>query len=434
MRFRYVVLLSVLVMLLGLVSGCEDRGTNAPDLPDGNGFIDPRRDSPIATPALNFQVRNPFGLLSMSAYLPKMLFTPQARPLPLLVLLAPEFGDKFYYSDHGLAELAESLIESGEIEPMVILMVGNDEIFGGYMYANSPPGGMYDSVLGRALFDQEQLILAGLLQDSPTKRGIGGIGQGAYGAMRAAVTHPGFWGSVSVADGPLDFDGATGSGGLVPLFSEVFAEQGLLPPDSTIFSSFDSSRTLPITEFFIGASMAFSPHDTSITWDVDTVLFDTLRDPVTGELDTIVLLLDYPITGRSSITDSTTLVDHVLTGDPGANDFNFDFHLPFDASAQPYPPIWSLWMQNNIDSLNARFGDPLADVKMWVATTDQGQFGPWKSYNDQVEAFLSTFTNPPYDVTVVRYQGYPGNPATRDQYVYDILRDMLIFHSRAFSQ
>ncbi|RME28044.1 MAG: hypothetical protein D6800_04345 [Candidatus Zixiibacteriota bacterium] len=421
-----------------LAIGCDDRGTNAPTAFHANGSIDPTRNSPIANPALNFQIRNPQGLLQMSVYVPEILFTPQAHPVPFLVLLAPQGGDKFYYSDHGLAEIAEEMIETGEIQPMVIAMVGNDQVFGGYMYGNSPAAGMYDSVLGQALFEQERTILAGMLLDSPTKRGIGGVGQGAYGALRAAITHPGFYGSVSVGDGPIDFDGS-GNGGLISLFSDVFAEQGIQVGDPSIFTNFDSSKSMPVSDFFIGGSLAFSPHDTLITWSVDTTGVVVIVNPNTGQVDTLVTGLSYPITNRDTIADSMTFVPNVITGDTVGgvnltNDFNFDFHLPFDANAQPYAPIWSLWMHNNIDSLNARFGDPLANVKLWVATTDQGSVGQWKSYHDQVEAFLATFSPPTYDVTVINYEGYPGNPATRDQYVHDMIRALLKFHSDAFSQ
>jgi len=419
----------IILLLIGLVTvfGCDDRGTNVPTRSSREMGIDPNRNSPIANPALNFQVFNPEGLLQMAVYAPLEAFKTNAQPIPFLVLLAPENENKFYYTDHGLVELVEELIASGEIEPMAIAMVGNDQIFGGYFYANSFPGGNYDDVLGPALFRQLQGFIGFPILDAPNKRAIGGIGQGAYGAFRAAIMNPGYYGAVATGDGPLDFDGATGTGGIIPLFGDVFTEHGLAVNSPSIYTIFDSSFTRPVSQFILGGALAFSPHDTNITFD--TV---SQRDTVIGT-DTFSFDIDYPITNNRNdpafiITDSTTLVTSVLTGDISRNDFNFDFHLPFDSNASANSAIWPLWMANNLDALEAQNPGALSGTNCWIGTTTEGSFGPWKSYSDQTQSWITTLNSISVrSLSTANYKGYGGFPATRDEYIQDLMREMLIF-------
>lgn len=425
---RYKLLIALLLLGMVIAFGCTDRGTNVPTrVSVDDAAIDPNRNSPIATPALNFQVFNPEGIIQMAVYSPLKQFIGR-DPIPLLVLLAPEYESKFYYADHGIVELADEMIKNGEIGPVVIAMVGNDQIFGGYFYANSFPGGAYDSVLGPAIFNQLSGFIGFPLIDSPGKRAIGGFGQGAYGAFRAAITHPGYYGSVVTGDGPLDFDGRTG-GGLSRLFAGVFAEQGIAVGDVSIFSSFDSSIALPLTQYFIGGALAFSPHDTMITFDTVITLL------VLPSGDTVVSDIDYPILTRSILTDSTTLVAGIIKGDATRNDFNFDFHLPFDASANTHAPIWSMWLANNLESLAANNPGALSNTNVWIGTTNEGTFGPWSTYGEQSQSWISSLQGMGVNVSSASFSGYGGNPATRDEYVFDLLREMLLYaDSSTFSK
>lgn len=431
---RYKLLIALLLLGMVIAFGCTDRGTNVPTrVSVDDAAIDPNRNSPIATPALNFQVFNPEGIIQMAVYTPLKQFIGR-DPMPLLVLLAPEYESKFYYADHGIVELADEMIKNGEIGPVVIAMVGNDQIFGGYFYANSFPGGAYDSVLGPAIFNQLSGFIGFPLIDSPGKRAIGGFGQGAYGAFRAAITHPGYYGSVVTGDGPLDFDGPTGSGGLTSLFTSVFAEQGKAVGDASIFSSFDSSIALTMTQYFIGGALAFSPHDTLIVFDT----IRTLDTTIFG--DTFVVAIDYPITSNRDtagfiVTDSMTLVSGLIKGDATRNDFNFDFHLPFDASANTHAPIWSMWMANNLEALAANNPGALSNTNVWIGTTNEGTFGPWSTYGEQSQSWISSLQGMGVNVSSASFSGYGGNPATRDEYVFDLLREMLLYaDSSTFSK
>ena len=190
---RYLLVLLVSAILLTAMFGCDDRGTNIVNVDLGSlqdsAGVDPHRDH-VFVPQLSLQIRNPSELLLGSAYLPKEVFPP-TRPVPLLILLAPEGGDKFHYFRVGLEQLAKEMTASGEIQPMVIYCMSNDLTFGGYFYASSGPAGDYDSIIGAELVDWLTNFSIPPIIDDPSKRGIGGIGQGAYGAFRAALKHPG---------------------------------------------------------------------------------------------------------------------------------------------------------------------------------------------------------------------------------------------------
>ncbi len=71
----------------------------------------------------------------------------------------------------------------------------------------------------------------------------------------------------------------------------------------------------------------------------------------------------------------------------------------------------------------------LDGVNMWIATSDEVNFA---NYYDQTQSWIATLNNASLPVVVKTYEGYNGNPAEGGQYVYDLLREMLKFHSENF--
>lgn len=418
---KYMKYFSLIMIIAAVIfSGCSDRGTNIPastqvdpwGLTDKNFVFAPPDN--VESPQLIFQIQNPFGLLQTAIYVPKSAYPPPdgvSQPVPLLILLAPQDGDEFFYFEHGLMELADEMIATGEIEPMTICCISNDHVFGGYFYGNSFPAGFYDEVIGSL---DDYRLLDRLYNDlqfpasmqTADKRGIGGIGQGAYGAFRACIKHPGVFSSLSVADGPLDFDGSDGNSGLINLMDDALLEQGLL---SGNIKQFDTSSAWPISRMFIGGALAFSPHDTAIDY---TLTFTSYGYSVT-------------FLGRDTIADEATLVDSIIKDD----NFNFDFHLPFDNTGAKYDQIWNLWMQNNLEDMyEAAGGTPLANLNMWVATSPEASNG----YHDMTTSWIDYLQTAGYTPDVYTYKGYSGKPALKNEYVYDLLRKMLIFHDNNF--
>ena len=415
-------------LALLLVSGCSDRGTNVPVQAD-SGFIRTPQDVKVVPgvhdfyPELLFQIRNEFRLQEIATYIPDVSVPPpygDQQEVPLLILLPPQDGNQYYYFNHGLQELADELIANGTIRPMIISCISSDKVFGGYFFAGTSPfAGFYDDMIGGSLVDYLNTQFP--LLNSPAKRAIGGVGEGAYGALRASILHPNVFTSIAVADGPLDFDGPFGDGGFINLFDDALAEQGL---DNSTFKQFDSSGAWDISRMFIGASFAFSPHITAIDWtrtDISPFAFRITLDDSTV------------------ITDTTTMISHKFQHAIRNSNINMDmvFHLPFDGNGLPYTPIWNLWLDNNLESLmesekSSTGHTPLSEAKVMVFTSDQAGLG----FHEQTESFVETIKNPPYsiDVSTYNYSGSDNNPASKDQYLYELMKEMLIFHSENFGK
>jgi hypothetical protein len=262
-------------------------------------------------------------------------------------------------------------------------------------------------MIGRSLVDFIHNGYCTFTINDPAKRGIGGIGMGAYGAFRAAMLNPGVFTSVSAVDGPLDFDGSDGSGGFVDYFDDCIAEQGI-----TSLDDFDSCYANPLTQMLIGGSMAFSPHDTLVSVFI-SLSGDPTRPP------------DVNILSREVITDTETLIDHIILGD----DHFFHFHLPFDATGSAYAPIWEdCWLPNNLENILSTHAGALDNVDMWVATSPEARLG----FHEQTSAWISTLQGAGLTVDATTYSGYSDHPANFDEYLYDLMREMLIFHSESF--
>jgi hypothetical protein len=447
---KYIITTTALLVLAAFFAvSCADRGTNVPEtskeklvdrwqiFPQGNHVFAPPNDDPSNSPQLLFQVRNVNSIQEMAIYVPREAWPPptgEGLPVPLLVLLPPQDGSKYFYFNHGLLELAQEMLVDGEIEPMVIACLGNDRIFGGYFFGNSYPAGFYDDIIGTPEGEGLVTFLTNLVPsiiDSPDKRGIGGVGMGGYGAFRAVLKHPGVFSSVSVTDGPLDFDGSDGNSGLINLFDDALVEQEQVwankPDEQTqglpfaFPDNFDTSFAAPVSALFTGGSLAFSPNDTLVTYDI-TFPNQTSR---------IVNILD-----RYKRGDSATLVTGIIKEDAGA----WAFHLPFDGSGNVYrgpsgpggpDDVWGLWLENNLETILGDVGaSALNGVNMWFGTSEEATWG----YSDMTESWISTLTLNGFSPEVKEYGGYDGKPATQHEYLYDMLREILIFHSDNFAK
>jgi len=417
---RYTKLASMaLSLILIFVIGCSDRGTNIPVAPDV-GFTRSSTDFSISPavhdffPEFTFQIRNQFRLLEMATYVPRVSYPAPYGPFektPLLVLLPPQDGDQYFFFRHGLQQIADELIANGTIRPMTICCVSNNKIFGGYFYSGlgETASGDYDAVIGGSLleFMRSRYSVFG----SPSKTAIGGVEMGAYGAFRAAIKNPGTFSAVSATDGPLDFDGRDGQSGLMTLFDDALAEQGL---DASNYKEFDSAGAWDISRMFIGGGYAFSPHDLEIFWH------DSIPNPFTQ-----IIVID----SVHQMADTTTLITGVVN-QAGAD---FDFHLPFDGNGTVYTPIWNMWLDNNLEKMLSTTGlSALGGTEIHISTTPDVRYG----YYDQTQSWINTISKAPYayNVTVNEYKGYDGNPATTYQYMGNVIREMLIFHSNNFGK
>ncbi|MBU8933191.1 MAG: hypothetical protein KOO62_04210 [candidate division Zixibacteria bacterium] len=426
-------------LALAISMACSDRGANqAPDIVDLP--VAPARFDHSFSNEFFLQIANTGEMALVDAYIPNRVF--QQDQLPVVVLLPPQDGSEDYYYRHGLSKIADELIANGEIVPMAIVTINNHETFGGFFWAgNGGASGDYDALFGRPLLDWLSSHSGDLFKDDGRYRGIGGIGQGAYGAFRAAMLHRNEYSSIAVADGPLDFDGADGVSGFEDLFADVLSEQGLLDyvqvGDTSWTDKFDSSASAyPLGRMFIGGALAFSPNDTLVFpygergyMLIPIPVIDTFYDTtfIIGYPNVIDTLYD---TLRYQIDDEATLCTEIIN--IAENDF--EFHLPFDVHGEPYDLIWDLWLKNNLETILSDSGDGcLADVDIWIGTTEDPSEQDM-TFGYQTHSWINTLqSHGLLDATnVYEYSGYSTNPATKDQYVYDLLREMLIFHSRNF--
>ncbi|MEK7774490.1 MAG: alpha/beta hydrolase-fold protein [Candidatus Zixiibacteriota bacterium] len=412
------------IIAMALVSGCSDRGPNSSGRPDlQKGGILRQQGGHVFSSIFKLQIQNPFEQLQYSVYLPKVAFPPTAHPVPLLILLAPQGENEDYFFRHGLQQVADELISSGKIRPMAIACIENAASFGGMFYAGRSPGaGYYDILLQDSLVAYLRSTNPALIP-SWSKTAIGGIGQGAYGAFRAAIMKPDLYCAVSAIDGPLDFDGLNGNGGLIPLFMKALDQQGLLGKNQykNEFDSGNGGGQWRASSLLCGGAMAFSPHDTMVA--CSTVY--TVQNNITTVRKYVY--------DRETITDNTTLITHVTGATAGVQSWKPDFHLPFDKNGAPYAPIWNLWMENNLETLLAENPNSLNGVKMWIGTSPESELG----YHEMTKSFIRTLEHPPYylgsQLKVREFTGYDEwHKNDRNQYLYDLFEPWLIFHSEAF--
>jgi hypothetical protein len=418
MTMKYKILISVILILsVMLALGCSDRATETGETTELERGVFTHHQH-VFFDELKLQVRNSESFAPYQHYLPEITWRGD-HPVPLLVLLAPEGGDEYFYVHHGLGELASEMIDNDEIEPMVIVTLASEanEVFGGFFYAGDQlPGGKYDDIFASKLLAHLVTVLPAQIVDDPSKHGIGGIGMGAYGAFRAALLNPGDWGSVSAVDGPLDFDGVDGTSGLISLMDSVFVEQPTLT-QANFRWEFDSSSSNPISRLFCGAALAFTPHDQ----DLDSLIIEEIYTNQGESVQRKRLSLD-SLRGTiyHIISDSTTLIDSIITLE--SNDL--DFHIPFSYDSRPYDPIWDIWMVENLENLYT--GSELINTDVWIGTSPEAKWG----YHDMTMSWVTTLGST-VD-SVYEYEGYDGSPATNHQYVYNLLREMLLFHDASF--
>lgn len=306
------------------------------------------------------------------------------------------------------------MIEKGEIRPMIIVCLANDRSFGGFFYGNSIMAGFYDSVFSKqSLIDEALIGFKGLnILPGRENRGAAGFGMGAYGVLRAAIKHPDLFGAVSVTDGPLDFDGPSGSGGLVPLFDSAVAE--VQAGSGSFYQRFDTASSLQYRNLFIGGGFAFSPNDTGGTLGYDAA---------TGRTT---------LSNRQQVTDSATLVPAIYSYQTRPFPLPLGIHLPFDSLGNLYQPVWSRWMNQNLDSLHVQAGSkkPLYGTDLFFALTPDAEY----RFHEQSVSFMN-YARSIYGAGRVysfEYAGVNGAPARDDEYVYDVMREMLKFHSKRF--
>ncbi|MBN2227215.1 MAG: hypothetical protein JW763_07600 [candidate division Zixibacteria bacterium] len=417
-------LLGGMVLLAAVVIySCSDRGSNVDPLTYDTGLVldtytqhavSYLADAPLVTNAtIKYQVYLPAGYKDYGL----------GEPMPVLYLLTPFRGRVQYYFNHGLTELADRMIGTGEIRPMVLFVISGYNDYGGCFFGSSRVGGDYVNALGNIVDPEDCLAgpfatfldyancLINTIPDSVGYRAITGIGMGGYGAMRIAVEFPEHFSAVSAVSAPLDFDGADNASGFLPLFQDFMNDVGR---DNYSAIQFDFNNVLQ--SMLLAASVAYSPHDTGIVDDGFVITDETSY--FNDNLYDAAYHLPFYRNGQQ--TD--TLYDTV-TVDP------LDVDTTIVANGG-----WVAWQENNIPTILEANPTALDETAVLLAyTTDSDEY----TFNEQTGDFHDLLVNTygkveGVDLQTITFDGYSDYIASGDRFIFDLLPEILKFHSDNF--
>jgi len=462
MKSRIVLIVLAFALSAFILAGCTDKTDNNPTRPDvdqegfGNWIISWQFFS------IFFSTGQESDYLAMRAYTPPgYSISGGGEPYPVLYLLSPFRGDERYYFEHGLAQVADRLIAEGKIQPMIIVSVDGQSSLGGSFYTNSafqgkyfssffedaeytvnpfidPAGtftGTYQSYRGEWTFRSDALIprfdRTFYTIDNPGGRAVAGVGMGGYGAFRMALETDMF-SSVSAVNAPLDFDGS-GNGGFRTLLNEAWpgAWSRVDDPGTGVLDTVylvDTSLANPALSLIVSAAGAFSPHYQNVNLITDSI------DP-TGWIDSVYVdevdsILIWAYTPRTA--------DSVLTTDLSTGYLpQHGVHVPYDtATGMISEFVWNHWMENNIQNLYQADANGYAsnfdDMKKLLVKSRNSADAEFH-YGDQMDAFIDFLNaNGDTNYSVMDFVGSDNLPGTADHFLYDLLEDILIFHSDNF--
>ena len=395
--------LLLICMISSLLVGCGKR-----DNPTRSQypFADPFRMSRDWVALQDNELLDP-SIRDVYIYLPPMydgeIHTPQQPNLGFSVLyLLHDLGGDFstFVSVHKIGQLADRLIEEGEIQPMIIVMPDASSLsLGGSFYTNSPlTGDCEDYILKNLMAVVDSNVHTFMNKPGedyipdPNYRAIGGLGMGAYGALRMA----------------MDYD------------TTVFGAVSAMSP----FASLESFLTREaIDKVFeengIGSGdLSYDSYKTLNPWPDD--------DHPDKTHSQLVFAMAAAFSPRSTMGADTT--DFFTLATEGALRHGVD--LPFDETRTILPgsEIWNKWLQFDIKTKLAGEPGTFTDLEIYLDCADQNEFGLLDGAR-ALDQLLSLYGQ---KHTYMEYSGYPDTPAGHDNFIYDRLEEVLKFHSRNF--
>ncbi len=393
MKFAFIVLIAV-TMALTLSCGQRDNPADPEQIEHGS-ILDYARKFGESDPATTWL--NHTGRLIRIYLPPQYADGPEGKKFPTLYLLHDFTGNQSYYLLSRIQDVADRLIASGEIEPMVIVMPNASAGGLGTFYTDGWSIWNPDEAARKMPGDFESMIWDELMyfmevqadpSDQPfniiprrASRAIGGIGMGGYGALRIALKHPEIFSSVSTVNGFLSFED------MMPIMiDQVFAENGVTKgSEDGFFNSIDTSYSKPYTNLLYSMAAAYSQHD----------------------------LLD---------ADSATLITR------------YQVDLPFDADGEIVESIFDKWLENDFTSdlseflMNGWFGH-LDSTALYIDYSNSDRYDA----DEQALQFMDRLDDLEISYQSSSYSGYPGYPASHDAFRIERIEEMLKFHSKHLS-
>jgi S-formylglutathione hydrolase FrmB len=451
---RKVVKLIFLVLLfLLIISGCSQRKNPLRMGIDNGGIFEFTFESSSLTNALN----DPTGR-TLLVYLPPGYQEGIANKYkyPVLFLLHG-FKENGWSNEHfyNVKTVADQMISSGEIQPMMIVMPDGAGIFGGSFFNNSVLadstnfGGKYEDYITQDLMDK-------ILYN---------YGQWIRGIIYIEVEKESSYVSVETT---------------------IINDTTCLVPTRPCPS--DSIDTV-ITHVYIDIdTIVVTWKDTSIKI-LDSVLFQQnlgISGHGNGGYGALRIATDYPLAfGSASAMSAPLSFDSLINLIPafleanGVDDSGQGYHqidlnnldrlgclffamavafsphnpsdtdlstffqltpsglgvdLPFDSLGNTVDSVWNKWLINDMKTIitNLPSSDTLVKkLKFYIDCGEQDEFG----FDVQANTFYNALLKkvPASNVTFETYSGYPGYPALNNSFIYDRLRKVLKFHSDCFT-
>ena len=132
--------------------------------------------------------------MSYAIYLPAAYEIDLERTFPVLYMLHGAGGDYTEWPRYGMQGAADTLMESGEIAPMIIVMPEGD--LGYWVNGLSGAGEAWADYLLLDLLPHIEAKYRTIA--SPQGRALGGISRGAFGAFDLALKYPGVFGALGL--------------------------------------------------------------------------------------------------------------------------------------------------------------------------------------------------------------------------------------------
>ncbi len=319
---------------------------------------------------------------------------------PVLYLLHGYGGDHTYFRGlFGLGETVDKLVNTGQIEPMIIVTPDASNKLGGSFYTNSYSSDSSQSFAGlfQDYITDEVVSLIDSVFHTITdrqQRGIAGHSMGGYGAVKIGMLRNDLFGSVSSMSGHLAFMGAYPDEsnpfalGLLTLMPAMLAENGFIPGDLSSFYSVAPGAGKDLTNMMFAMGAAFTPPDPA--------------DP-----------------------DDTTYA-HAFTV-PG---FAGHVDLPFDVNGQLVDSLWAFWMAHDVTTLFAAgYGAVYDNTDLYIDCGEEDDL--LLQYQAQAFADLAGAAIDHFEI----YSGFEDifHP-DHSTFVAERLKEVIKFHDQSFNE
>lgn len=262
---------SLSALLVFFFSSC------APSVPTTASASTQVPDTPTVAPVEPTATTQPFRSMNMiKIEAPSLAKNLVAEPAErtIYVYLPPSYGSSekrypvvYYLPGYGdssiigfrLPDDMDSLIESGEVQEMIIVIASGDSKMGGSFFVNSPVTGNWEDHIVKDVVGYVDANFRTLPQAE--SRGITGHSMGGFGALNIAMRHPDVFSAVySMSPGLFDENGLAESfmftsETLIKDFLEFEKELATLPLENAQRRMF-----MPPEQFSLAYGYAFAPN------------------------------------------------------------------------------------------------------------------------------------------------------------------------------